>query len=160
MDGPIERRVADERHRIDLSQRLTAIETSQKLYHEEMKSILEMQQKELASVKSDLSQLRWTLYGGPTQNDVGLLEKFRQLLWKFGVATTIGFGCVTGGLKLFGPTLNKAASHMAGLDDITRYQEQQKTKRLQMYNRETGKYEYYIQFIPVQTDEGAKAKHP
>lgn len=156
----MERRVADERHRIDLSQRLTAIETSQKLYHDEMKSIIEMLHKEMASVKSDLAQLRWTLYGGPSQNDVGILEKFRQLLWKFGVATTIGFGCVTGGLKLFGPTLNKVAGRMAGIDDISKFREQQRTKRLSMYNKLTGKYEYYIQYTPVQTEDGEKAANP
>lgn len=152
--------MADERHRSEIKQRLTAIETSQKLYHDEMKSIIESLFKELAQAKTDLATLRWTLFGGPSHNDVGLLEKFRQLLWKFTAITTVGFGMVTGALKLFSPTINKAASRMAGVDDITKYQEQQKKKKLQFYNEATGQYEYYIAFTPVQTEAGKKAKAP
>lgn len=160
MDDSIERRVVDERHRLELSQRLTAIETSGKLYHDEIKSIVEGLHRELSIVKSDLSTLRWTLYGGPNQNDIGLLERFRQLLWKFGLATTFGFGLVTGALKLFGPTINKVAMRMVGADDLSVFQEQQSKKRLQVFNHETGRYEYYIQFTPVQTKPGEKSKHP
>jgi hypothetical protein len=156
MDQSIERRVVDERHRLQLSERLAAIETSQKLYHDEIKSIVEGVHKELGSVKSDLSTLRWTLYGGPTQNDIGLLEKFRQLLWRFTAITTAGFGLVTGALKLFGPTINKAAGRIAGVDDLSRYEKEQSTKRLQLYNRNTGKYEYFIQYTPVQQQQKAK----
>ena len=46
----------------DLSQRLVAIETSQKLYHDEMKSIMEGLHSEIASVKTEQNTLRWTLF--------------------------------------------------------------------------------------------------
>jgi hypothetical protein len=160
MGDPVDRRVADEANRIRLAERLTSIETSQKLYHDEMKSIIETMHKELSDTKTNVNELRWTLFGGPNQTDVGLLERFRLLLWKFTAITTVGFGCVTGGLKLFGPSINKAAQRMAGMDDITQYQEQQTKKKLQFYNRHTGKYEYYIEFTPVQKKPGEKVEHP
>jgi hypothetical protein len=161
MDEAIERRVADERHRALLSERLTAIETSQKLYHNEMKSIIEGLHKEIASAKSDLATLRWTLYGGPNHNDVGLLERFRLLLWKFTAITTVGFGMVTGGLKLLGPTINRAGMKLIGEDDVMQMVQQSTKKRMQLFNRTTGKYEYFIEYKPIQQKQtGQKVDNP
>lgn len=157
MDESIERRVVDERHRIDLSQRLAAIEVSQKLYHDELKSILEGQYKEIQDMKTEQNTLRWTLFGGPKQDDVGLLERFRALLWKAGIATTCAIGGVSFMLKLFGPTINKVAQRMVGTDDLTQYQVQQSKKKLQVWNSTARRYEYYIQFTPV-GNQGQKSQ--
>lgn len=149
MDESTERRVADERHRIDLSQRLAAIEVSQKLYHDELKSILEAQHKEIQEMKTEQNTLRWTLFGGPKQDDVGLLERFRALLWKAGIATSCAIGGIGFMLKLFGPTINKVAQRMVGTDDLSQYQIQQTKKKIQVWNQKEKRYEYYIEFTPV-----------
>lgn len=148
MDESIERRVADERHRADLSQRLTAIEVSGKLYHDELKSIMEGQHKEIESVKAMATELHYALYGGPKADNVGLMERFRALLWKAGFATSAAIGIIGFSLKLFGPTLNKVALRILGEDPVQQYFEQRQKKKIQMFNRKTGEYEYFIEFTP------------
>lgn len=149
MDDPIERRVADERHRADLSQRLTAIEVSQKLYHDELKSIMEGHHVEIEAVKSAAMELHYALYGGPKADNVGLLERFRALLWKAGFATSAAIGLIGFGLKLFGPSLNKIALRIVGEDPVQQYFQQRQKKKIQMFNRKTGEYEYFIEFQPI-----------
>lgn len=158
MEDPIERRVVDERHRADLSQRLVAIEVSQKLYHDELKSIMEGQHKEIEMVKSTAMDLHYALYGGPKADNVGLLERFRALLWKAGFATSAAVGLIGFSLKLFGPSLNKVAQRIMGVDPVTEYIQQSQKKKIQMFNRKTGEYEYYIEFTPV-GNQGQKVNH-
>lgn len=146
MDG---QRAADEWMRDNLSQRLAAIEVGQKLYHDELKSILEKQHGEMESMKTEQNTLRWTLFGGPKQDDVGLLERFRALLWKAGIATSCAVGGIGFLLKLFGPSINKVAMRMVGADDLTQYQVQQSKKKLQVWNAKARRYEYYIEFTPI-----------
>lgn len=159
MDDPIERRVADERHRADLSQRLTAIEVSQKLYHDELKSILEGQHHEIEAVKGMATELHYALYGGPKADNVGLLERFRALLWKAGFGTSAAIGIIGFTFKLFGPSLNRVALRILGEDPVQQYFEQRTKKKIQMFNRKTGEYEFYIEFSPVgnQGQKGQKA---
>lgn len=146
MDG---QRAADEWMRDNLSQRLAAIEVGQKLYHDELKSIMELQHKELETLKFEQSQLRWTLFGGPKQDDVGLLERIRVFMWKAGIATTVALGGMGFTLKLFSPSINKWALRLVGADPVTEYVHQSQKRKLQMFNRKTGEYEYYIEFTPV-----------
>lgn len=101
-----ERRVSDERFRIDISQRLAAIETSQKLYHAEIKSIIENIFTEANEMKRQLNTLHYTIYGGPGADNVGLLERFRSLLMKAGIYTTIAVTAMTFLFKLFGPAIS------------------------------------------------------
>lgn len=153
-----ERRVADEQFRLQLGQRLAAIEVSQKLFHDELKSILEMQHREIQDMKTEQNTLRWTLFGGPKQDDVGLLERFRALLWKAGIGTTCAIGFIGFMLKLFGPTINKMAQKLVGTDDLAQYQVQQSKKKIQVWNSTTRRYEYYIEFTPIgnQGQRGAR----
>lgn len=107
-----DRRVADERFRIDISQRLSAIETSQKLYHSELKSIIENIFEETADLKRQVHTLHCTIYGGPGADNIGLLERFRALLTKMGIYTTISFAVISLFFKLFGADLAKFAAHL------------------------------------------------
>lgn len=134
---------------MDLSQRLAAIEVGQKLYHDELKSILDAQHVEIQDMKTEQNTLRWTLFGGPKQDDVGLLERFRALLWKAGIATTCAFGSVAFMLRLFGPTINKVAERMVGTDDLSQYRVQQSKKKIQVWNQKAQRYDYYIEFTPI-----------
>ncbi len=138
--------MADERHRSELSQRLTAIETTQKLYHDEMKSIIEAQHKDLTAVKEDFKHMGRVIYGGEAP---GILENIRGLMWKFGLVTTLGFGIVAFSLKLFSPALNKMAIKMVGADSLSQLKYQSGKKKLKHWNPEAGKMEYYIEFSPV-----------
>jgi hypothetical protein len=144
-----ERRVADEWMRENLSTRLAAIETAQKLYHDEIKSITEGLHRDIESVKREAMELHYALYGGPKADNVGLLERFRGLLWKAGIATTVSIAFVGFFLKLFSPTLNRVAQRMVGEDPVAQYKDQRSRRKLQRYNRETKQWEYYIQFEPV-----------
>lgn len=148
-----DKREADLWLRDSVSQRLTAIETTQKLYHDEIKSIIESFHKEIGAIKDSEKILFETLYGGPPDK-VGLLERFRSLLAKAGMATTLGFGLISLLLKIFGPSVNKAALKMIGEDPVSRFQYEQSKKRLRVWNANLKRYEYYIEFTPV----GEKAK--
>jgi len=149
-------RAADEWMRDNLSQRLAAIEVGQKLYHDELKSIMEVQQKEIQGLKEEQNTLRWTLFGGPKQDDMGLLERFRALLWKAGIATSCAIGGIGFVLRLFGPAINKMAERMVGADDLSQYRVQQTKKKIQVWNQKDRRYEYYIEFTPI-GDQGQKA---
>lgn len=135
--------------RDNVSQRLVAIETTQKLYHDEIKSITESQYKQLKELGVEVKDLHKVVYGGEKP---GILENIRMLMWKFGIATTIGFGLVTFTLKLFSPTINKVAQRMVGHDDLSQYRLQQSAKKIRVRNQSTGKYEYFIEYTPVETN--------
>lgn len=107
-----DRRVADERFRIDISQRLSAIETSQKLYHAELKSIIENIFEETAELKRQVHTLHYTIYGGPAPDNIGLLERLRALLTKASIYLTIAFTTITLIFKLFGSDLAKLIMHI------------------------------------------------
>lgn len=150
-----ERRAADRWMRDKVSERLVAIETSQKLYHDEIKSITEGLHNQIASVSIDVKTLNRVVFGGEAP---GILENIRGLMWKFGIATSMAVAIIGGGLKLFSPALNKLAMKMLGEGPEAQFQMQGKKKRFQFYNKDTGKYEYYIQFQPVGVKEGARAQ--
>lgn len=103
-----ERRIQDERFRVNISERLSAIETSQKLYHAEIKSIIENIFKETADMKEELQALHHTIYGGPEADNVGLLERFRALLLKAGIYTSIAVTIISFVFKVTGNDLLKS----------------------------------------------------
>ncbi len=140
------RRADDKWMRENLSQRLVAIETTQKLYHDEIKSITEGLHAQIKVVADDVKTLNKVVFG---HESPGILENIRSLMWKGGLLATLGFGVVGFGLKLFSPTINKVAMKLVGQDPVHMFDEQQSKKRLQFYNRETKKYEYFIHFEPV-----------
>lgn len=149
------RRADDRWMRDSVSHRLVAIETSQKLYHDEIKSITEGLHKSIEGVSGKVETLNRVVFGGEAP---GILENIRSLMWKFGIATTVGFGIMGFALKLLGPAVNKLAMGIIGETTEGQYALQGSKKRMQFYNKQTGKYEYYIQFQPVGVADGARAK--
>ena len=131
----------DERFRLELGQRLTAIETSQKIYHDEMKSIIESLHKQIetnkvslthdvSSVKMTLSELGYTLYGGPKADNVGLLEQFRKMAWKMGYVFTAIMALVGFGGKILTPLIVKAIEEWRFASPAHRYMAEQKRPKI------------------------------
>jgi hypothetical protein len=73
-------------------------------------------------------------------------------MWKFGLATTAGFGLVAFILKLFTPSLSKVAERIAGVDPVAQFKYQSTKKTFKAFNSKTGKWEYFIEFKPVGLD--------
>jgi hypothetical protein len=146
MSNDDQRRADDKWMRDNLTQRLVAIETTQKLYHDEIKSITEGLHNQYKAVLDEVKTLNKVVFG---HEQPGILENIRGIMWKGGILTTVGFGIVAFTLKLFAPTINKLAEKIVGHDAVSDYNDQQSKKRLQFYNNQTKKYEYYIQFEPV-----------
>lgn len=152
-----DRRAADEWMRVHLTERLTKIETAQGIYHSEIKDITEKLYADLQRLELAQRELHWTLFGGPEKDDIGLLEQIRALLWKAGFATLIAVSVIGGGLKFFEPELHKMALKIFGEDPVQEYIQQSQKKKIQLFNRKTGAYEYYIQFTPI-GDQGQIGK--
>jgi hypothetical protein len=141
-----DRRAADRWMRDNVTERLSSIETAQKIYHDEMKSIMEAQYKEVSSLKDDVKHLDRVIFGGEAP---GILENIRGIMWKFGIASTVGFGTVIFVLKLFSPALGKVANRIVGEDNINQMKYSHSQKKLKFFNQKTQEWEYYIELKPM-----------
>jgi hypothetical protein len=101
-----DRRVADEAFRRELAERMRAVEIGLTESRSQFKEILSA----ILDMKMSQMELRYTLFGGPKQDDVGLLEKFRKMLWKAGIAMAVVVGVIAFLGKLIAPLYDKAVT--------------------------------------------------
>ncbi len=99
-----DRRVADEAFRRELAERMKAVEIEVRDSRSEVKEA----RAEILAVKMSQMELHYTLFGGPQKDDVGLLEQFRKMLWKAGIAMAITVGFIAFLGKLISPLYDKA----------------------------------------------------
>lgn len=102
-DHELERRKMDEEFRRQLAERLKALEISFDTVREELKDL----RKEIVDIKLAELDLHYTLFGGPKADDIGLLEKFRKLLYRFGAALAITMCLIAFAGKLISPMYNR-----------------------------------------------------
>ena len=121
-----DRRVADEKFRMDLAERLAVIEVSQKLYHDELKSICEALLKDINTLKASQADVELTLYGN--RNTVGLLEQFRRLLLKIGIGVVIATGIVSVAGRLISPLYDKVVKDWATASPTEKVKHSHKVK--------------------------------
>lgn len=99
----------DEWLRQQLAERLKAVEVRLESLGGDNKEI----KQEIVKLKMAQLDLHYTLFGGPKPDDVGLLEKFRKLLYRFGIAILLATGCVAFAGKLISPIYDKLVSDWA-----------------------------------------------
>lgn len=155
-----DRRVPDELFRRHLGERMVAMETTFKDHAMQVIAAIESLKKDMASMNMQVLDLHYTLYGGPKADNVGLLERFRLLLWKFSIATVVAFGIVGLFTKPVARMIDRVVEKGLGEDPMSIWEQQRTKKTLKHYNKTTGKWEYYIEFTPVGLDSPTGAKQP
>lgn len=98
-----DRRVADEQFRRELAERMKAVEIGLHDVKEESHEV----KQEILKLKMAQLDLHYTLFGGPKADDAGLLEKFRHLLYRFGLVILIAVGVIGFAGKLISPLYTK-----------------------------------------------------
>jgi hypothetical protein len=129
-----ERRLADEQHRREMGERIAKLETRLDLSLNEIKSITEGMFRELTSLKNNVADIHSTLYGGP-KDKIGLIGKMS--IATFLITSVVG-----------------VAWHFVvkKLEPTTELVQQSTSKRIQLFNRKTGEYEYYMA-VPKRVDD-------
>jgi hypothetical protein len=89
-----DRRAIDEQFKRDLVKQLTAIETRQEMFNKTVESM----RGEMTQLNSHYLTLHEVLFGGPTGDSVGLLEKHRILRrnWTIAIAVVVFLANVFG----------------------------------------------------------------
>lgn len=85
MSSEFDRRAIDEQFKRDLVKQLTAIETRQEMFNKTVESM----RSEMTQLNSHYLTLHEVLFGGPTGESVGLLEKHRILRRNWTIAIAI-----------------------------------------------------------------------
>jgi len=85
MTNEFDRRSLDEQFKRDLIKQLTAIETRQELFNKSVEAM----RSEMTQLNSHYLTLHEVLFGGPTGDSIGLLEKHRILRRNWTIAITI-----------------------------------------------------------------------
>jgi hypothetical protein len=85
MSSEYDRRVIDEQFKRDLVKQLTAIETRQEMFNKSVEAM----RGEMTQLNSHYLTLHEVLFGGPTGDSIGLLEKHRILRRNWTIAIAI-----------------------------------------------------------------------
>jgi hypothetical protein len=96
LSNEFDRRAIDEQFKRDLVKQLTAIETRQEMFNKTIESM----RNEMTQLNSHYLTLHEVLFGGPTGDSVGLLEKHRILRrnWTIAIAIVVFLANVLGEL--------------------------------------------------------------
>lgn len=125
----------DERRKADESFKFRVIEQ-----HAEIKALLGSQNAELKAVSDDIkshsmaiSEIRWALWGGPKESDIGLLEKHRRLARNWTIAVSICAFAFSALGKIISPLYEKAVSMWAYNSVSEKWMREQQRPRVRKY---------------------------
>lgn len=134
MNDDSERRKADENFRFRVIEQ-----------HAEIKALLGSSTSQLKTLADDISahtlaitEIRWCLWGGPKESDVGLLEKHRKLNrnWTIIIAVCAFLFSALG--RLISPLYDKAVTDYIYNTPSEKWKQEQKRPKVRVYHiRET-----------------------
>ena len=125
----------EERRRNDEAFKLKLIEQQG-----EIKSLLGQSHIQIAGLSNkidkhamDISEIRWALWGGPKESDIGLLEKHRKLARNWTIAVSICAFAFSALGKIISPLYEKAVADWAHNSISERWLREQQRPKIRHY---------------------------
>lgn len=108
--------------------------------HAEIKALLSSSNAQIRDLSDDLkthsmaiSEIRWALWGGPKESDIGLLEKHRKLARNWTIAVSVCAFAFSALGKIVSPLYEKAVADWAYHSVGTRWMVEQRRTKVRKY---------------------------